>query len=129
MDDLPWGDIPYDHKSVAEVVHDFAVVRGDLSEQYARDQLVSWINRMIKMEREVHWFRGRDQGEIDGHDELAEKVRAELPDTCSMFEGSLHTEQGVVCTDLIGGTFGNGATFTKEMCCLPCRVRLVIDGC
>lgn len=42
---LAWGDAPYDHKTPAEVVHDFAVVRGDLSEQYARDQLAEWIER------------------------------------------------------------------------------------
>jgi hypothetical protein len=43
--DIPWGDLPYDSKTPAEVVHDFAVIRGDLSEQYARDQLANWIER------------------------------------------------------------------------------------
>jgi hypothetical protein len=44
-DALAWGEMPYDRKTVAEVVHDYAVVRGDPSEQYARDQLVLWIER------------------------------------------------------------------------------------
>lgn len=39
---------PYDDKSVAEIVHEFAVVRGDLSEQYARDQLTAVIERRIE---------------------------------------------------------------------------------
>lgn len=30
----------YQGKTMAEVIHDYAVIRGDLSEQYARDQLV-----------------------------------------------------------------------------------------
>lgn len=29
----------YAHMSAAEIVHDYAITRGDLSEQYARDQL------------------------------------------------------------------------------------------
>jgi hypothetical protein len=43
--EVPWGDIPYDSKTPAQVVHDYAVIRGDLSEQYARDQLSGWIER------------------------------------------------------------------------------------
>lgn len=43
--EVPWGDSPYDTKTPAEVVHDYAVVRGDLSAQYARDQLAGWIER------------------------------------------------------------------------------------
>lgn len=35
-------------KSIAEIVHDYAVVRGDLSEQYARDQLVRIIEGRIR---------------------------------------------------------------------------------
>lgn len=34
---------PYAGKSWAEIIHDYAVIRGDLSEQYARDQLVNLI--------------------------------------------------------------------------------------
>lgn len=41
------GNVPYDHKTPAEVVYDFAVIRGDLSEQYARDQLAGWIERLV----------------------------------------------------------------------------------
>lgn len=38
----------YDRMTIAEIVHDYAVVRGDLSEQYARDQLVSIIEARIR---------------------------------------------------------------------------------
>lgn len=38
---------PYAGKSVAEIVHDYAVIRGDLTEQYARDQLVRIIEGRI----------------------------------------------------------------------------------
>lgn len=41
----------YDGKTVAEIVHDFAVVRGDLGEQYARDQLVRIIEWRIAQAR------------------------------------------------------------------------------
>ena len=47
-DELPWGDSPYDSKTPAEVIHDYVMVRGDLSEQYARDQLAGWIERYAK---------------------------------------------------------------------------------
>lgn len=46
-DALPWGHTAYDHMPVAMMVHDFAVTRGDLSEQYARDQLSNAIERKI----------------------------------------------------------------------------------
>lgn len=42
-----WPYSPYDDKTIAEIVHDYAVIRGDLSEQYARDQLVTIIERRI----------------------------------------------------------------------------------
>lgn len=45
MSTSTWGEWPYDSKAPAEVVHDYAVIRGDLSEQYARDQLAEWIER------------------------------------------------------------------------------------
>lgn len=45
MSEVAWGDVPYDSKTPAEVVHDYAVVRGDLCDQYARDQLADWIKR------------------------------------------------------------------------------------
>lgn len=42
---------PYDDKTIAEIVHDYAVIRGDLSEQYARDQLVHLIEQRIDQAR------------------------------------------------------------------------------
>jgi hypothetical protein len=35
----------YDTATIAEIIYDYAVVRGDLSEPYARDQLVSIIKK------------------------------------------------------------------------------------
>lgn len=32
------------------------------------------------------------------------------------------------CTDYVGGTFSNGAVFTEDMCCLPCRIRAVLTS-
>ena len=32
----------------------------------------------------------------------------------------------VPCSDFIGGTFDNGAVWTEEMCCLPCRGRRLL---
>lgn len=46
-DALPWGEMPYDGRPVAEVIHEYVVVRGDLCEQYARDQLTNWIERYV----------------------------------------------------------------------------------
>lgn len=33
---------------------------------------------------------------------------------------------GPTCTDMIGGGFKNGAKWTEEMCCIPCRSRLAL---
>lgn len=38
MSEVPWGEMPYDKRAVADVIYDYAVIRGDLTEQYARDQ-------------------------------------------------------------------------------------------
>lgn len=45
--DPPWGDNPYDKKHLSDVLHDFAVVRGDLITDAARDQLYDAIRRQI----------------------------------------------------------------------------------
>lgn len=37
----------HDGKSIAEIIYEYGAVRGDLSEQYARDQLVSIIEGRI----------------------------------------------------------------------------------
>lgn len=42
---LPWGESPYDGKTPREVVDDYALVRGDLVAEYAREQLARWIER------------------------------------------------------------------------------------
>lgn len=49
MSDLgpEWGDLPYDRLTISQIVHDYVVTRGDLSEQYARDQLTRVIERHI----------------------------------------------------------------------------------
>lgn len=55
-------------------------------------------------------------------DELQERIRAVLPDECWV------TRSTLACTDFVGGTFGDGATWTAEMCCLPCRIRSEVDA-
>lgn len=54
----------------------------------------------------------------------ARDIEDVLPDECWVFRDKTVF---LSCTGLIGGTFGNGKEWTEEMCCLPCRVRLVID--
>ena len=68
---LPWGDLPYDRRSVGEMVHDFAVVRGDLSEQYARDQLVKAIERKLARAWDDGWNASADysSANYDGPDD------------------------------------------------------------
>ena len=39
----------YDGNTIRAIIHDFAVVRGDLSEQYARDQLVQIIQDRLAL--------------------------------------------------------------------------------
>lgn len=83
--ELPWGDWPYDHRTPAEVVHDFAVVRGDLSEQYARDQLSEWIERLarervrrelIKAKAFIHAQRfAAEEGSLRGPDNFYNGIR------------------------------------------------------
>lgn len=55
-------------------------------------------------------------------DLLRGAIRDLLPDECLV---SRTTE--VHCTDFVGGAFSNGATFTEDACCLPCRIRKVLD--
>lgn len=62
----------------------------------------------------------------------ARDIEAVIPNQCLVFP----VETGpmiIQCTSLIGGTLGDiiegGAQteWTEEMCCLPCRIRLVIE--
>lgn len=37
------------------------------------------------------------------------------------------SDVGLDCTAMIGGGFENGAKWTEEMCCLPCRLRQALE--
>jgi hypothetical protein len=54
----------------------------------------------------------------------ARDIEAVLPEECWVFKSEV---KAFACARMIGGKFDNGATWTEEMCCLPCRVRLVIE--
>jgi hypothetical protein len=54
-----------------------------------------------------------------------ERVEALIPDVCWTRSTPWRVS---TCADLIGATFGNAATWTEEMCCLPCRLRAALDG-
>lgn len=70
----------------------------------------------------------RDHAQVQGRLVRAVDIEAVLPDECWVFKFKPEvTTNFLSCTGLIGGTFGNGATWTEEMCCLPCRIRLVVD--
>lgn len=44
-----WEESPYKNMSIAEIIHDYVVIRGDLSEPYARNQLEAIIEqRMVE---------------------------------------------------------------------------------
>lgn len=58
-----WGDVPYDHRTPEQIVHDYAVVRGDLSEQYARDQLAAQWRRHVA----AAWDEGYEAGSEDAY--------------------------------------------------------------
>ena len=62
----------------------------------------------------------RDQSPSPDSDALAE-IRDLLPAECWVSRSD-----AVFCTDFVGGTFENGAEWTAEMCCLPCRIRGVL---
>jgi hypothetical protein len=51
-----------------------------------------------------------------------DRVRALLPDDCWVTRNEVER-----CIDFVGGTFSNGALWTAEMCCLPCRIRAVLE--
>lgn len=57
----------------------------------------------------------------------ARDIEAVLPGECWVFRGLPMEAKVLRCTDLSGGELPNGAEWTEEMCCLPCRIRLVID--
>lgn len=42
-------------------------------------------------------------------------------------EGCWATRSEVRCTTFIGHTFGNGARWSKDLCCLPCLVRAALS--
>lgn len=47
---------------------------------------------------------------------------AVLPEECWVTRST-----GISCIAAIGGTFSNGAEWTVEMCCVPCRVKAALD--
>lgn len=51
-----------------------------------------------------------------------DQIEALLPAECWVTRS-----EAVFCADMIGGTLSNGAVFTEDACCLPCRVRRVIS--
>jgi len=61
----------------------------------------------------------------DGGRLVAPDAVALIPPVCWVLNSPA---DGPVCTDMIGGGFPNGAKFTEDMCCLPCRLRLALDG-
>lgn len=51
-----------------------------------------------------------------------------LPSDCWIFASSAPIPgEGIMCATLIGARFSTGAKWTEAMCCLPCRIRLVIE--
>lgn len=79
----------YAGKSIAEIVHDYAVVRGDLVEQYARDQLIGILED--RQGRAVEAFRAAAIAELNavtpadwvlaGHHagQVAARIVADIP--------------------------------------------------
>ncbi len=49
------------------------------------------------------------------------KIEALLPDDCWV------TRSEIRCTNLVGGEFSNGAKYTEDLCCLPCKIRRVLS--
>lgn len=75
---------PYDSLTIAEIIHDYAVVRGDLTEQYARDQLAQIIERRLA-EKDAEIERLRESLETQGDvsqkwQQRANEARAALAD-------------------------------------------------
>jgi hypothetical protein len=54
-------------------------------------------------------------------EDVLDPVLRVLPEECWVTRTALAR-----CTDLIGGVFSTGATWTEDMCCVPCRVRLAV---
>lgn len=48
----------YADKSITEIIHDFIVVRGDLTEGYAREQLVEALEQHEQAAKAVAWDEG-----------------------------------------------------------------------
>lgn len=55
-------------------------------------------------------------------DDLRARLGAVIPSECWV----TRSDVGLDCTAMIGGGFENGAKFTEEMCCLPCRLRAAL---
>ena len=64
-------------------------------------------------------WRVKDRAEVRA--EMITVVETLLPDRCWV-NRSTHPR----CSEFIGGTFVNGREWTKEMCCLPCRIRVAL---
>lgn len=52
---------------------------------------------------------------------LRERVEALVPNDCWVMRS-----HELTCADLAGGIFPNGAPWTEDMCCLPCRLRAAL---
>lgn len=65
---------PYDNRALADIIHDFAVTRGDLSEPYAREQLARAAlgsQEAVRAKAEA-WDEGYVAGQVDRDYERAD---------------------------------------------------------
>ena len=66
---------------------------------------------------------GQLQREVNAATDRLAAVEALVPPECFV-----HRSPDLRCTDLIGGRWANGAPWTADLCCLPCRLRLALSA-
>lgn len=58
--------------------------------------------------------------------DLVSRIYDVLPEECLVLRQRPIGTDFISCTALIGGKLPNGGEWTEEMCCLPCRIRMVL---
>lgn len=93
---------PYDSKTFAEILDDYVLVRGDLSAEYAREQLVRIVEQRIADAEKAGYDRAVAEGRNATATSLVQRV--------DMFARTLETEETSTPLDEQDGTFPMSAS-------------------